>query len=52
MAPVVQIDSNGSQSLLSHDDAVEDLKGRGWDAFIKRFEGYNLRVALQVALQL
>jgi hypothetical protein len=45
MAPVVQIEPNGSQALLSHDDAVEDLKGQGWETFIKRFEGYNLHVA-------
>jgi len=37
--PIVRIESNGSQALLSHDDAVEDLKGRGWDTFITRFEG-------------
>jgi hypothetical protein len=29
MAPVVRIDSNGSQALLSHDDAIEDLKNHG-----------------------
>jgi hypothetical protein len=45
MAPVVRIEPNGSQALLSHDDVVEDLKGQSWDAFIKRFEGYNLRLA-------
>jgi hypothetical protein len=45
MDPVVRIEPNGSQALLSHDDVVEDLKGQGWDAFIKRFEGYNLRLA-------
>jgi hypothetical protein len=31
--------------MLFHDDVVEDLKGQGWDTFIKRFEGYNLCVA-------
>jgi hypothetical protein len=45
MAHVVQIGPNGSQALLSHDDAVEDLKGPGWDIFIKNFKGYNLCVA-------
>jgi hypothetical protein len=49
MALVVQLDLNGSQALLSHDDAVEDLKVQGCDAFIKRFEGYNLRVAKEFA---
>jgi hypothetical protein len=45
MASVVRIESNGSQALLSLDDVVEDLKGQGWETFIKRFEGYNLHVA-------
>jgi hypothetical protein len=45
MALLVRIESNGSKALLSHDDAVEDLKGQGWDTFIKRFKGYSLRVA-------
>jgi hypothetical protein len=42
---VVRLEPNGCQALLYHDDAIEDLKGQGWDAFIKRFEGYNLHVA-------
>jgi len=29
MAPFVQIDLNGSQALLSHDDVIEDLKAQG-----------------------
>jgi hypothetical protein len=45
MDPDVQIELNGSQAFLSHDDAVEDLKGQVWDTFIKRFKGYKLRVA-------
>jgi hypothetical protein len=49
MAPVVRLEPNGSQALLYHDDAVEDLKSQGWDAFIKRFEGYNLHVAKEFA---
>jgi hypothetical protein len=49
MALVVRIEPNGTQALLSHDNAVEDLKGHGWDAFIKRFEGYNLCVAKEFA---
>jgi hypothetical protein len=40
---------NGSQALLSNDDAVEYLKVQGWDDFIKRFEGYNLCVAKEFA---
>jgi hypothetical protein len=45
MAPVVRIEPNGCQALLSHDDAIEDLKIHGWDIFLKKFEGYNLQVA-------
>jgi hypothetical protein len=45
MALVVRIELNGSQELLSHDDAVEDLKGQGWDIFIKKFKGYNLHMS-------
>jgi hypothetical protein len=44
MAHVVQIELSGSQALLIHDDAGEDLKIR-WDIFIKKFKGYNLCVA-------
>jgi hypothetical protein len=45
MALVVRLDMNGCQALLSHDDAIEDLKSHGWDVFLKKFEGYNLQVA-------
>jgi hypothetical protein len=45
MALVVRLEPNGCQALLSHDDAIEDLKSQGWDAFLKIFEGYNLQVA-------
>jgi hypothetical protein len=45
MAPVVRIDPNGLQALLSHDDAMDDIVAYGWDGFIRRFEGFNLAVA-------
>jgi hypothetical protein len=45
MAPVVRMESNGSQALLSHDDIVDDLMDFGWVRFIKLFEGFNLEVA-------
>ena len=45
MAHVVRLEPNGCQDLLSHDDAIEDLKIHGWDVFLKKFEGYNLQVA-------
>jgi hypothetical protein len=41
MAPVVRIEPNGCQALLSHDDAIDDLKDHGWDIFLK-----NLRVII------
>jgi hypothetical protein len=34
MAPVVRIEPNGSQALLAHDDALNDLQAHGWDIFI------------------
>jgi hypothetical protein len=49
MAPVVRLEPNGCQALLSHDDAIEDLKSHGWDVFLKIFEGYNLQVAKDFA---
>jgi hypothetical protein len=49
MAPVVRIEPNGCQALLSHDDAIDDLKAHGWDVFLKKFEGYNLQVAQDFA---
>jgi hypothetical protein len=45
MAPVVRIEPNGSQEFMSHDDAVEDLKGQGWDIFIKKLKGYSIHMA-------
>jgi hypothetical protein len=42
IAPVVRIVLNGCQDLLSHDDAIDDLKAHGWDVFLNKFEGYNL----------
>jgi hypothetical protein len=45
MAFVLRLEPNGCQELLSHDDAIEDLKSQCWDVFLKIFEGYNLQVA-------
>jgi hypothetical protein len=45
MAPMVRIEPNRCQALLSHDDTIDDLKAHGWDVFLKKFEGYNLQVA-------
>ena len=44
MASVIHIETNGSQALVSHDDAIEDLKNHGWDVFLEKFQGYNLHV--------
>jgi hypothetical protein len=37
MALVVRIEPNGIQTLLSYDDAREDLERNGWHVFIKKF---------------
>ena len=44
MAPIIRIEPNECQDLLSHDDTIENLKAHGWDVFLKKFEGYNLQV--------
>jgi hypothetical protein len=44
MAPMVRIEPNVSQSLLTHDDAINDLQAHSWDIFIRKIEGYNLAV--------
>ena len=45
MVHVVRIEPNGSQTLLSHDDVINDIVAHGWDVFIRWFEGFNLNVA-------
>jgi hypothetical protein len=50
MAPVVRIETNGSQALLLFDNTHKDLQDNGWLMFIQRFEGFNLFVAQQFAL--
>jgi hypothetical protein len=50
MAPVIQFDPNGSQTLLLYNDASKDLKNQGCDMFIEKFQGYNLRVAKEFSL--
>jgi hypothetical protein len=50
MAPVVRIEPNGIQTLLSFDNARDDLERNGWHVFIEKFEGFNLRVAQEFAL--
>lgn len=45
MEPMVRIDPNGAQALLSHEDSMDDLVVYGQDGFIKRIEGFNLKLA-------
>jgi hypothetical protein len=41
MAPVVKIEPNGVQTLLSFDNAREDLERNGWWVFVEKFEDFN-----------
>jgi hypothetical protein len=50
MAPVVRVEPNGIQTLLSYDNAREDLERNGWHVFIKKFQGFNLQVAQEFTL--
>jgi hypothetical protein len=50
MAPVVRIEPNGIQILLSFDNARDDLERNGWSLFIEKFEGFNLRVSQEFTL--
>jgi hypothetical protein len=50
MAPVVRIEPNGIQTLLSFDNAKDDLERNDWRLFIEKFDGFNLRVAEEFAL--
>ena len=50
MAPMVRIELNGIQTLLSYDNAKDDLERNGWRLFIENFKGFNLRVAQEFAL--
>jgi hypothetical protein len=50
MAPVVRVEPNDVQTLLSYDNAREDLERNGWHLFIEKFQGFNLQVAQEFAL--
>jgi hypothetical protein len=50
MAPMVRIDPNGIQTLLSYNNAGDDLKRNDWRVFIEKFKGVNIRVAQEFAL--
>jgi hypothetical protein len=42
MALVVRIEPNGIQTLLSFENARDDLERNNWRVFIEKFEGFNL----------
>jgi hypothetical protein len=44
MTPMVRIESNDCQSILAHDDSINDLKAHGWDILLRKFDGHNLAV--------
>jgi hypothetical protein len=50
IAPVVRIEPNGIQTLLSFDNAIDNLERNSWCLFIENFEGFNMRVAQEFAL--
>jgi hypothetical protein len=50
MDPVVRIEPNGIQTLLSYDNARDDLERNEWCLFIENFEGFDLRVSQEFAL--
>jgi hypothetical protein len=50
MASVVRVEPNDVQTLLSYDNAREDLERNGWHLFIEKFQGFNLQVAQEFAL--
>jgi hypothetical protein len=52
MAPVVRIEPNGIQTLLSFDNARDDLERNDWRVFIEKFEGFNLRVAQEFSVDI
>jgi hypothetical protein len=50
MAPVVRIEPNGIQTLLSYDNVRDDLERDGWCVFIEKFKAFNMRVSQEFAL--
>jgi hypothetical protein len=45
MSPMVRIELNGLQPLLSHADMTGRIAQVGWLEFIQSFNGFNLEVA-------
>ena len=50
MALVLRVEPNGTETLLSYDNAREDLERSGWHLFIEKFKGFNIWVAQEFAL--
>jgi hypothetical protein len=45
MAPIVRIDSNRLQTLLTYDDVNNRLSKVGCLGFLQSFKGFNIEVA-------
>jgi hypothetical protein len=45
MAPVVRVEPNGSQALLTFDGVYDELEEFGWIPFIRKFDGYYITVS-------
>ena len=50
MDSVVRVEPNDIQTLLSYDNAREDLERNGWHIFIEKFQGFNLQVTQEFVL--
>jgi hypothetical protein len=50
MASMVRVELNGIQTLLSYENAGDDLERNGWHLFIEKFKGFNLRVSQEFTL--
>ena len=45
MAPVVSIEPNGLQMLLTYDDVTDRISKVGWLGFVQSFKGFSIEVA-------
>jgi hypothetical protein len=45
MAPVVRIEPNGLQMLLTYNDVIDRFSKVGWLGFVHSFKGFNIEVA-------
>jgi hypothetical protein len=49
MAPVVSIEPNGLQMLLTYDDMTDRISKVGSLGFVQSFNGFNIEVAREFA---